>query len=1015
MTKLVRYAVLLSLLICAAFAAPAAAQSPGCQQLLPKGVYEGPTSVVMDVKGIENGVLLQEFTFNETGQLSLTIDCGAITAGTYHWNVHRTIMLVPGTTPVVCAYTVDFSQPTGNVVAGTNGQPRIDVRWGQGVVNPNDCIGPGPAETGATWRFSLSGPPQDRTISGDVRISYDDPSLQDPEDLAQIFRNQGFQVTLNKGWTLTRLPQPEVQTLNSTLRQFFLAGIPVTNRYIATIDWDSAPAGTARFFVGNDPGREMTVDGNIASFELPLGPIQRTGDIPLSVEAKLDDRVDRLDGLGPLTLVPVPAWAIPFNLQPQEQFNSVRYSGVFAVPTKPLDAHVVLPASLPFVGGAWGLLPTQFKVGLAANSSGAREPGSLSAQGGFSLGKRRFELAGRGNIFGTLQHDDLLFESDPLTLSTSGIFFQERLSLVSVIPGAASLFDKPVLGDFLRAVDSLGGITANVHGSMAGTGRLAVQGEKLALTEGRFDASLGVQAKANLNLLAAFIQLTGGGDGSLSMQVIPSPKVTKCEVLFSFQAQVGAFGFSTQLLNASHRFVACTSASGQTMIYSTNSASAMPELSYGGPPSREAERVILEERATNGPTETVLVENASVQAQPLLVSGPNGRLAFAWNSVGASGAADVVSLRLFDSANWGSAITVSQPNRPAFNPSAAFAANGNLLVAWTEAQTQPAPDALTEGFVRSFEIAWAELNPSTGAVISRGQLTSDNTMDFGPRLAAGKDGTVWLAWQSSPGMSLIGTSASPNRLQAARWTSSSWTSAEMVAPNMVGTLFWDVAAVDANRIWMVADVDVDGNLGTATDREIFVSKRTASGWAAPYRLTNDAVIDSGPLLALTPDDQPVLAWRHGESVIGLTGDPASTAPQTWFDDSASVGPMLGAGRLLAGAGGTRTLLWADGTEHGQDVWLSRFNSATQSWSLPLPLFQTPELRRSLSASLLPGGDIVLGLASAPVVNQTVTFEGGGTAQVPAVSDTARLLVARIPAGYIPSPEGWALFLPLVAR
>ena len=371
-----------------------------CQELLPHGVYEGTTSAVMDIRGYENGTLLQEFTYNDTGQLSLTIDCG-VTAGTYHWNVYRTIMFFPGATPVVCQYTADLSQASGNVVAGANSQPRIDVRWGQGVINPNDCIDPGPAEIAATWQFSLSGPPLDRTISGDFRIPYDDPDGQDYDALAQMFREQGFEVTLTKGWTLTREPAAEVQSLSATLRQFFLAGIPVTNRYTAAINWDDARPGTARFILGSDPPRAMTVDGNTATLDLPLASIQGTGDFPISVEAELDGRVDRLDGLGPLTLVPVPAWASPFNLQPQVQPDPVRYSGGLRLAEKPLDAHVVLPA-IPYVGGTWGLLPTQLKLALAANSLGTREPRRSSAQGGFGLGKRTYALVGERQH---LRHD----------------------------------------------------------------------------------------------------------------------------------------------------------------------------------------------------------------------------------------------------------------------------------------------------------------------------------------------------------------------------------------------------------------------------------------------------------------------------------------------------------------------------------------------------------------------------------------------------------------------------------
>jgi hypothetical protein len=201
MTRLIRWTILFSLLIGPFSAASVAAQAPGCQQLLPQGVYEGTSSVVMDIRGYEGDILVQEFTYNDSGQISLTVGC-TVTGGAYHWHIYRTIMLSPDLPPIICEYTVDLSQPGGDVVAGANGQPRIDVRWGQGTVNPNDCVTPGPANTAATWQFSLGGPPQDRTISGDFRILYDDPSIYDYDQIAQTFRDQGFQVTLTKSWTV---------------------------------------------------------------------------------------------------------------------------------------------------------------------------------------------------------------------------------------------------------------------------------------------------------------------------------------------------------------------------------------------------------------------------------------------------------------------------------------------------------------------------------------------------------------------------------------------------------------------------------------------------------------------------------------------------------------------------------------------------------------------------------------------------------------------------------------------
>ena len=437
-------------------------------------------------------------------------------------------------------------------------------------------------------------------------------------------------------------------------------------------------------------------------------------------------------------------------------------------------------------------------------------------------------------------------------------------------------------------------------------------------------------------------------------------------------------------------------------------------MTYGAPGGRPSESDVLQTESVNGLAETVLATNTSLQARPVLAVGPNGHMALVWNSQSGSGAADAISLRLFDGAAWGSPITISQAGRPAFNPTAVFAPNGDLLVAWVEAQSAPDPNELTEAFARSMEIAWAEVNASTGQIVRQGKLTNDNVLDFAPRLAAAPDGAVWLAWVNSPGTSLTGTAASPNRLLAASWTGSGWAATETVNQNQVGTLYWDIAAADANTVWIVADRDMDGSLATAADRELFLYRRSDTGWTTPTRLTNDAVIDGSPLLAVTSGGQFALAWLHGDTVLGLTGDP-STQPAVWFGADVGIGPMLGGGKLLAGPDGGLTLLWPEGTDQGQDIWLSRYNPGRQTWSSPAPLFHSAEQRRSLTAHLQANGDVLLGLTAAQVSDQQVDFDGGGVAMVPTVADSARLLVARVPADYVPAPEQPLLFLPRVSR
>ncbi len=1010
MYRLLTCVALLALFCTLALTTAAPSRAAGCQEVLPYGTYSGTLTGTARYSYRPTGDgPSTSVRVDDSGQLTLNVGC-SVSANAIRYTYNRTISFSTGN-KIDCVWTDTRGQTNAVLTTGANGQPRIDLPSSPGTINNYTCPGdnPGTSEP-ATWQLSLGGPPQGRTIAGDFRLLYGENEVY--ETPLELLRSDEHVVvtsaTISRTWSLTRAPQPSVQGLSSSLRQNFLAGIPVTNRYSAVVGWDAAEPGTARLFVGAQ-ALPMTVAGTSATLDLPLTSIPGTGTFPLSVEAELNGRVARQDGLGTLTLVPVPPWARSFNLQPTVRGDHVRYSGVYALPERPLDAHVVLPSAIPYVGGTWGLLPTQLRLELAANSLGSRETGGLTVQGGFGLGKRSYSLQAQGNIYGTISAEALSFESDELTLSTPPISFREQLGLVTVIPGASALFDVPVVGDLLRGLNSALGVSAEIRGAASGRARLGVVGSDLRIISGGYDATLGVLAAGGIDTPVASVSVSGGGDGSLRMQIVPVSRVESCRILLSFQARAAALGYSVVGLQRSWPVYSCTAAGQQLTLAVAPGEQA--RTVYGSLHAPTAERSLSAALLTNGLSETLLAEGASLEARPQLAAGPNGTLALVWNSVSPSGATDAVSLRRFDGTTWGAPILISQPDRPAFTPSVAFTPSGGLLVVWAEAQADPDPAGLSVAYAQSLEIAWAELSPA-GAVLRRGLLANDTVLDFAPRLSAAADGSLWLAWQHSPATNLAGTLAQPNQLRAAAWGDSGWGAVETAGANGVGTLFWDVVAADASRLWLAADVDLDGDLTTATDREIYLYQRTAAGWAAPLRLTDDTVIDSGPLLALSPAGEPVLAWHHGRQVLGLVGDPATTVPQSWFDEDADVSPMLGAGKLLVAPDGTRSLLWGEGTTGGQDIWLARLDPATGQWSTAAPLFSDAQQRRSPSAAMLPDGTIMLGLAAAPVGSTPVQFEGGA-APVPSVGERARLLVARIPAGA--QVGGQRVYLPLLVR
>ncbi|MCO6449802.1 MAG: hypothetical protein J5I90_03335 [Caldilineales bacterium] len=823
--------------------------------------------------------------------------------------------------------------------------------------------------------------------------------------MIEEYIRQGYDVTFDQEFVLVRKPQPEVKDLNSELQRYFLRGIPVKSKYTANINWDGgASSGVAKLILGSSKTVTMEVNASGATYDLDVGSMG-AGQFPVGVRAEIEGRADERQGLGTLTIVQPPAWADIFQFKANKQGDHVFYKGEYKLPEKPLDAHVSIPSLVPYVGGAWGILPSQIKVGLTANSSGVREKDQVSAQGGFGLGNRKFTLAAKGNVYTTIQPDDMLFESEQATLSTSGVFYQERLGLVSLVPGASALLNVPVIGNLLQALNAAFAISGDVHGAMSGRGRLGVRGDKLEITEGGFNAGLGVRAAAGISVVAAWAQVSGGGEGSLDMDLIPAAKVNSCQILLHFQAAAGAFGYQVGPIQGQHPLVSCAPAALQTQAFLPR-----PVMRYGQSDFISHEQAVT--HTTNGDiiTETVLVENASLQAQPQLAAGPDGRLALVWNSLTNTGAADAVSLRLFDGETWGDAIRLNQLGRPSFNPTVAFDDQGHVLAAWSEALSQPDPDGLTETFARSLEIAWARVDADSGQIVERERLTDNNDLDFGPKLNVARDGSVWLAWQQSPSASLVGTIASPNRLLTTTWADG-WPQPETVTADLAGTLFWKLAAVNSDNAWLVADQDTDGDLSTAVDREIIFAKHMASGWSPVSSLTDNQVNDTAPLLAIDASGQPVIAWLQEDAVMGLVGDPFSSQPGVWFDADSGIGPMLSNGELLTANNDELILLWPEGTAQGQDIWLSHRSILSQTWSRAEPIFKDAKQRQSPTAVMVAGNDILLGQTVAGIEEEQMDFESG-TTSVPVVDDLAQLTLTRIPTGFLPSAQHPTIYLPI---
>jgi hypothetical protein len=512
---------------------------------------------------------------------------------------------------------------------------------------------------------------------------------------------------------------------------------------------------------------------------------------------------------------------------------------------------------------------------------------------------------------------------------------------------------------------------------------------------------------------------------TFKIQVAPDPQLEDCSVSLVFRASAGMRNWSRQF-EKPWQLLTCAQAGLPTRrVLAATPPEVGPVVMNARPSGWEPERVTLSVSSAGGVEVTTLVESAHPQASPRLALAPDGRMAFVWISEPADqprSQASEITLRLFDGQTWGDPITLAQDTQLDFSPAVAFDGSGDVIVAWSRSRnTLTSDDAeLTEAFARSLEIVYAVVDGESGAVVTLDTLTDDDVMDFDPQLSLGHDGTLWLAWQSSPAASLVGTSDSPNRLQAARWTGKGWARPETITEDLVGTLTWRLAAHDDKTALVVADVDTDGDLTTGADREIVAFGRGRGGWGDPAQLTDDAEVDMGPLAAFTSTGEPVVGWYSEEQrLYGIIGDLAGQ-PAVWLDAEAGASPMMADGVLLAGAGGELGLLWPGSAAGGPDVWFAKRDVQSGTWDQPTALLNTLEQEISLSAGIDPEGDLLLGLAKTDVATETMDLPGGGTLEIPAQPEAADLVLVRADSAFsvlpddIPQPSTTKTWLPLGA-
>ncbi|TAK13593.1 MAG: hypothetical protein EPO32_04685 [Anaerolineae bacterium] len=979
--------------------APAFASVPRqeCVPGVAPGEWLGTYSQTYTASQSESGLNVTG-TSVSTGTIQFFVSCDGAVSGTIQgtYNVDWTITGLVNVTDG-CTGEANFVIEQGSVSI-FDGMPLFAL---PGVVSQStNCSDQAPATDSVTVNMQAT------SNEGGVIFS-DLPFLGDlmkEQQMNELVSGEMTTSTLST-WEITHTDTHTVLGVTGRYEQYFLQGIPVNNTYTATVDWqDAAPGGVTFQLNGVDYAGAQSGGPDTWTASMPLGDLP-AGVYPMLVTATTASGQASPPSTKVVVIVPMPAWGPAANFTTLENDPTIIYRGKALFPKEPLEYLVSLPAILPLIGGDWGLRATQIQAGIEATSAGGPETDFITGTGGLALGGDNINLNVTGNTQTTMAADALTFDSGQAELSLPPYAYSKQVGLLDLVPGVSAVYGKPIIGDLLKALNSIMSVTGTIETQVTGKTDLGVENNEVTIVAGEVRDDLKVSLVANLGIDGvALAYVGGGGNGYLVLALYPETAVKDCKVNLFFLAGYAVFNFFTGGTIAADQYskdwqIAQCEKAG--LVYNPGklekTGAGPAEFTLAARPAGwQAEQAVTLASSSGAADITTLVSAAHPGAAPALAVGGE-RLAFAWVGEDAArprGEAFEVFLRLYDGAAWGDPIRLTDDAAFDTDAAAAFAGEGQVVVAWA---TNPAGglaegDALDEAFVSGMEIAYVVVDATSGAVVSRGTLTQNATLDFGVQLGADGDGGVWAAWQTSPANGLVGTAAAPNALLAARWDGAAWGETQTASETLTGTLWWQLAAHDAQTAMILADTDTDGDLATGADREITALAWDGAAWTA-RQLTDNEVADLAPRAAYTPEGEPAAAWLSGGQVVGLTSD-LTAVPQVWL--AGGVGTALGQGRLVAAEDGKLALVWPDMSPAGPDVLASKLDTTTGTWGAPEPLLASADAQEaSLTAAAGPDGSLWLGYASLAVETRSITLPDGQTLDIPAAADIADLAVTQV--------------------
>ncbi|MGD0947829.1 MAG: CARDB domain-containing protein [Candidatus Binatia bacterium] len=819
-------------------------------------------------------------------------------------------------------------------------------------------------------------------------------------------------------FSMSPAPQASRPVINGLTGQYsglFLAGIPLPNEYTASVDWYGTP-GTVDFYANDQLKASVPGDANGASTVFDMGMdfgagslapgANSIGVIARNAEGQVSDTFQQS-----AIVLPLPIATIDFlpDFEVHTGPEGITVSLDVSVPDPSINDTLTLP-----VIGTWGV-----DLGVAASldytiGSGAwtatLSPGPMKLY--FNNNEADFSINGSASGTAT-QSQGIVMSQASLAISLGGSYDLGQVGLLDLVtPGLSDSVDAivPGLGYVLNTVS----IDLSLQPQFDGSATFAL--DPAFVFQGlQASGKVGLEACYQPDLGIAKMDLCVGGQPGMDLQV-PGTLIKDLQFQaysdVEFQKYLFTIGPYKYVFvdvsyppasgsQAQHRFVLKRVAGGVAGEHTLSRA-----YLNAGPPrfvAQQQPQQLQAFRALGAPqplqlqtanpsptpsatTSLTLMQNVFPNGQPALAaSGTNLMLLY----VSDNGTPDSlqrtdIDWMYYDGTNWSPPQPILADTRADFAPQVAFDGNGDAVAVWQRVKDPNFAGDLT-AMAADMEIVWARWDHTTQTWTTPQALTDNLVLDHMPQLTGPlADGSLLTVWTENAQNLLLGdTSAGSTSADTVLWAqwnpfTQSWSTPQELLSGLTYRTSQSLAGAGNTAIYVWTQ-DLDGNLATTSDQEIFYSEWTGSGWGTAQRLTNDSVADQHVRAAVAASGDVSLVWQRDQALVldrNLADQPTVARPNSqtvaFTDFALSLEPT---GNLI--------VVWSEQTPDGSSAHDIVYDPISGLWSQDQPLLMGTDVTRSFAPTFDSRGNLTVAYDDVHIqtVSETVTTTDGETVTI----------------------------------